>query len=357
MEFDLARLRGVHDAAGFIRVLGTICNQTLTNDYWSTTLPNELATSSPRSPSLFAYHAALCLLDARALFSAHSVTELLDPVTQAPRAGLERHHLFPKAHLKGIGITDQRDTNQIANYALVEWGDNAAISAHSPTEYLPEYRARFDAATLERMYYWHALPEKWESLSFSDFLERRRELIAKVVADGYKKLAGEEAVVNVPIDQPTLRDIADGGESTTLEFKSALRVNLHTKQPDSKIELSCLKTIAGFLNMKGGTLIIGVSDDGSPIGIDVDNFPNEDKMSLHFVNLVKDRMGAALMAHIHPHFEDLEGRRVFVVECAASRSAAFVKDGSAERFYIRAGPSTAELTGSQAVEFIKNRFK
>jgi hypothetical protein len=100
----------------------------ITPDYWSVVLPGELATSSPRSPSLFAYHAALNLLDARVLFSAQKVAELLDPATNAHRNALERHHLFPKEHLRTLKITDTRDTNQIATYALVEWGDNAEIS-------------------------------------------------------------------------------------------------------------------------------------------------------------------------------------------------------------------------------------
>lgn len=69
LEFDLARLRGASDAAGFIRVLDQVCETTLTRDFWSISLPNDLATSSPRSPSLFAYYAALVLDEARALFS------------------------------------------------------------------------------------------------------------------------------------------------------------------------------------------------------------------------------------------------------------------------------------------------
>ena len=32
-------------------------------------------------------------------------------------------------------------------------------------------------------------------------------------------------------------------------------------------------------------------DDGTPIGLDIDGFDNEDKMALHLTNLVNDRMG------------------------------------------------------------------
>ena len=143
MEFDLARFRDIGDGHQFIRILEQICDITLTNDFWNVSLPNDLATSSPRSPSLFAYHASLVLLDARVLFSKMRVAELLDPALRAQRSTLERHHLFPKGYLKTIGITDIRDTNQIANYALVEWGDNVQISDQSPAEYLTRLKESF----------------------------------------------------------------------------------------------------------------------------------------------------------------------------------------------------------------------
>ena len=34
----------------------------------------------------------------------------------------------------------------------------------------------------------------------------------------------------------------------------------------------------------------------------------------------------------------------------------FLKDGNTERFYIRTGPSTTELSLSQTQEYIKQRF-
>lgn len=113
MEFDLARLRDVDSSDDFVKTLSHICDITLTNDFWAVSLPNDLATSSPRSPSLFAYLAALVLLDARALFSKIKVANLLDPSMHANRAAVERHHLFPKGFLKKRGITAIRDTNQI----------------------------------------------------------------------------------------------------------------------------------------------------------------------------------------------------------------------------------------------------
>ena len=92
------------------------------------------------------------------------------------------------------------------------------------------------------------------------------------------------------------------------------------------------------------------------VGIDVDNFVNEDKMNLHFINLIKDRIGPTYMQFIHERFEDYDDKRVMVIECTKSKSPAYVKDGNIERYFIRTGPSTTELLASQIQEYIKQRF-
>ena len=356
MEFDLARLRDVGTADGFVKTLSQICDITLTNDFWAVSLPNDLATSSPRSPSLFAYLASLVLLDARALFSKIKVADLLDPSMQANRAAVERHHLFPKGFLSKQSITATRETNQIANYALVEWGDNTDISDQAPVNYLPNMKARFSQAELERMYRLHALSPNWEHLDYREFLEKRRELMAKVIAEGYKTLMTGEIEEDLATTEFDLSKVVMNGESEAVEFKCALRTNLHTGNKDPRIELSVLRTLAGFLNTNGGTLIVGVSDDGSPVGIHADEFENEDKMGLHLVNIVKTRMGIKAMTSLHVHFDDYDDCRVMIVKCRKSPTPVFVKDGDTERFYIRTGPSTTELSPSQTQEYIKQRF-
>lgn len=188
MEQDLAGLRDLQTADQFVAHLDRITRDALPEDYWNITLPNELATSSARSPSLFAYYAALNLLDARVLFSKMKVSELLDPAAHANKSAIERHHLFAKNHLKSLGITEARDTNQIANYALVEWSDNIAISDGAPAKYYPRYAARYSPDELKQMSFWHALPDGWEVLAYPDFLQERRKRIAQVIRAGFKVL-------------------------------------------------------------------------------------------------------------------------------------------------------------------------
>ena len=356
MEFDLARLRDVDTGDGFVKMLSQVCDITLTDDFWAVSLPNDLATSSPRSPSLFAYNAALVLLDTRALFSKIKVADLLDPSTHANRTAVERHHLFPKGFLRKLGIIATRDTNQIANYALLEWGDNTDISDQAPVNYLPDMKARCSQAELDRMYRLHALPPNWEHLEYREFLEKRRELMARVIAEGYATLLTGEVEEGMATAESDLSQVVMNGESEATEFKCTLRTNLHTGGRDPRMELAVLRTLAGFLNTHGGTLVIGVSDDGDPVGLEADGFENEDKMSLHLVNIVKSRMGILAMPALHVHFDDYNDSRVMVVQCQTAPTPVFVKDGDTERFYLRTGPSTTELSPSQTQDYIKQRF-
>jgi hypothetical protein len=355
MEFDLARLRDANTPEQFVDRLQQVCDITLTNDFWDTTLPNDLATSSPQSPSLFAYNASLILLDAKVLFSNAKVADLLDPAIHPTRGPVERHHLFPKDYLSSLKITETRETNQIANYVYVEWGDNSRISNDSPAKYLPQLKARFSDAELARMYHYHALPENWEQMDYHVFLEKRREMMARIIHEGYQMLTQGHTSQGAH-EEFDLKTVMSTGESDAVEYKSTVRINMHTGAPDKRMELAVLKTLAAFLNTDGGTLLVGVSDDGTPVGIRADRFPNEDKMSLHVVNIINDRMGPEATILTNIHFDDYRGNRVMVIRCKRSPSPMYVKDDNIERFYIRTGPSTTELTLSQAQSYIKQRF-
>jgi hypothetical protein len=185
MEMDLARLRGVETADGFSEVLEDIIVSELTDDFWTIRLPIDLSTSSSTSPSLYAYYASLYVLGAYGLFSRLKVSDLLQEGLRSSKSALERHHLFPKSYLHSLGVTEQRDTNQIANFALVEWSDNISISDTAPAIYLPEYLKRLTEEEKQQMYYWHALPENWEHMNYTDFLIERRKKISLVIRDAY----------------------------------------------------------------------------------------------------------------------------------------------------------------------------
>lgn len=354
MERDLAALRGVNSSDKFLAWIERVPISELTSDFWKITLPNRLDTSSSTSPLLYAYYSSLNLLGARALFSKKHIRDVLDPTIKAKKKAVERHHLYPKSYLGTLGFKKPRETNQIANYALVEWNDNIAISDTPPSDYAPKYWERLTPKEQADQAFWHALPNGWEQMEYAQFLEERRKRIAEVIQAGFDRLTHGE-VLEEEKDTYTAR--IDRGEGLTIEFKQTLRVNLHTGQADKKMEHAVLKTLAAFMNSKGGTLFVGVNDDGVVVGLDDDNFPNEDKMALHLDNLIKSRLGGGVFACLKPEFGEIGGKRFLAVECEASSKPVFLKNGDAEEFYIRAGASSPALPASHAHEYIQERFK
>lgn len=213
METDLANLRSATDARAFCNQLEQVIRSELTDGFWNITLPGALATSSARSPALFAYFAALNLLDARVLFSDLRVSDLTDPLQKHRRKSLERHHLFAKGYLRRLQITDRREVNQIANMALVEWPDNLKISDKAPAEYFPALMRRYTHQEAQRICFWHGLPERWEEMDYRDFLAARQKALAKVIRSGFESIRNGQLSF---VEQTILKN---GRESTYKETR------------------------------------------------------------------------------------------------------------------------------------------
>lgn len=154
-----------------------------------------------------------------------------------------------------------------------------------------------------------------------------------------------------------IKGIIGSGEKEDLEFKSTLRTNLHTNQIDKKMEHSVLKTIAAYMNTGGGTLLVGIGDNGEIMGIEKDNFVNGDKANLHFNSLVKDHIGGEFLPFVKSEVVDVEGKNVLKVDCKKSHKEVFLKSGSEEKFYVRNGASSVELMGSSLIDYVQRTFR
>ena len=188
VEADMADLRSVETKSAFISLFENKISAVLTRDFFEITLPNNLANSAPRNPAWFGYCAALNIHDARVLFSTLHIRDLFSPTANASKNALERHHLFPKAYLAKIGITDDRDRNQQGNFAFIEWHDNIKILDTSPAEYMKERLSEISIDEKANIYADHALPDNWEHMEYTEFLKERRVLMAKVIKRGYERL-------------------------------------------------------------------------------------------------------------------------------------------------------------------------
>lgn len=153
----------------------------------------------------------------------------------------------------------------------------------------------------------------------------------------------------------TLESILAAGESDLVEFKSTLRCNLHTGKADKRMENASLKTIAAFLNSEGGLLLIGASDEGTPLGLKPDNFPNHDKLLLHLTSLIRNHLGGEFAPFIRSAVYSLHDKDLLAVECLPSPQPVYFRRDQDEIFFVRAGPATQQLSPSQVVAYVSNR--
>lgn len=188
VEKQFADLREIKTADDFVTYLEKTISSKFTDDYFKVTLPGELNSSSATSPAWYGYVASQIVLNNPMLFSTSSLVNYLLPGSSGTKNSIDRHHIFPKNYLSGIGVENDRDRNQIANFTYLDYATNIDISDDPPSEYVPRYKAKLGKTEYEKHCENHALPEKFEELDYMDFLEKRRILMAKLIKEAFLKL-------------------------------------------------------------------------------------------------------------------------------------------------------------------------
>jgi hypothetical protein len=157
------------------------------------------------------------------------------------------------------------------------------------------------------------------------------------------------------------------GENQHTEFKSALRWDQHLQQVNPKLEDVVVKSIAAFSNGRGGTLLIGVRDDGEIAGLvgDFNSLKKQDSdyFEIHLRNLLKQHFGIPFITHqIEVEFPVISGKEICAIRVSAGTEPVYItttdKHGNkTERFYVRSGNSSQEIQSLKEITaYISRRF-
>jgi len=157
-------------------------------------------------------------------------------------------------------------------------------------------------------------------------------------------------------------DLIAGGESRSVEFKSTARLNLATKQRDPAIELAVVKTVAGFLNTLGGTLVIGVADDGTARGLNDDYIAvgnrGRDGYENFLTTLLDKRIGRAAVANVSITFDSVDGQDVCRLDVKPSSEPVFVGNDKVDAdLYVRLNNSTRLLNTADALKYLRQHWR
>jgi len=127
-------------------------------------------------------------------------------------------------------------------------------------------------------------------------------------------------------------------ESNSMELKQEFTPNI-------------IKTVVAFANTKGGTLYIGVADDGSIIGL-----PNPDKVLRQTTSSVRDSIKPDVTLFIDYKTETREGKNVIRVSVQKGTKPPYYLSGKGirpEGVFVRDGSSTVPATETAIYKMIK----
>lgn len=166
-------------------------------------------------------------------------------------------------------------------------------------------------------------------------------------------------------ERPALESLIAQGEGERLELKETLRWDLRQSDVNKKLGDSAMKAIAAFSNHRGGTLLIGVSDDGKVHGLEPDLRSlggSRDRFELHLTELIKDRFSESFRAGCVSVSYPVLGEHVICrVDVKRSRTPVYLSlsEGNnppRERLIVRSGASSPEIPLSQVATFVRDHF-
>lgn len=165
-------------------------------------------------------------------------------------------------------------------------------------------------------------------------------------------------ISNSLTDGDRIKSLVLQGESKALEFKQTFQYCLRTQKKEPYIEVSCLKTLVGFLNSDGGTLFVGVEDSGMFPGIDFEihefHRNSHDRFMLHLKDKIKTRLGSQCLSYINSKIVDVDNISILEINCSPSKEEVFLDN---KDFYVRTSPSTDKLEGRDLSSYVLKRFK
>lgn len=173
----------------------------------------------------------------------------------------------------------------------------------------------------------------------------------------YKEIYNKRKMGNGQV----IKKLLSKPESQTLEFKSSLRYDKRTRQINHVLEFEVAKTLAGFLNSRGGDLLIGVDDHHGKLGLHDDfstfgkRYQPADVFQQHLTNVIDKYLGTGAHASISIEMVQVDGKDL--CHCIAQKSTEPVYlNGDTQYFFIRAGSTTKSLNIEDAVKYIRASF-
>ncbi|MCY3669009.1 MAG: ATP-binding protein [Gemmatimonadetes bacterium] len=197
-------------------------------------------------------------------------------------------------------------------------------------------------------------------------LDKALNLAASMVADCVDAIKGdsEHRSEPPPLSEylPTVSNLLCSMENQRVEFKKSARASIDNDAPEKVINEGVVKTVSAFLNTNGGTLGIGITDEGEVFGLqpDLDHKKQDlDSYQNWLTTLLMNNIGAGVVgAYVGLRTERVGSEMVCLVDVAPSPSPVYAKTTKgANCFYVRVNNTTRMLEGPHIVTYVKGHWK
>lgn len=185
-EQQMNSIEELADADAFHAWVNAEIAARLTDDFFEVTLPNELDKNRASGPVWNGFLAAQVVLGSRVLFGTGTVAQLLMPASTGTKRAYDKHHLFPANFLHGGPYEHAKDRR--ANFACVDYQKNIYISDDDPKVYVARFREVLGDDAYRTSCAENAIPYGFEDMSYLEFLEKRRALMAEMIKDAFGRL-------------------------------------------------------------------------------------------------------------------------------------------------------------------------
>jgi type I restriction enzyme, R subunit len=200
------------------------------------------------------------------------------------------------------------------------------------------------------------------TLTVPDLASIADEVVERIRTDAeFASLVAEQLGRSGGVALRTIAEIIANDEDTAVEFKSTARWDVRENKPNKAMEDAIVKTVAGFLNNDGGTLLVGVDDTGKVLGLDHDYARVRPQNGDGFVNWLTthlvNALGHAAVTRTRARITVHDGREICRVDVAASTQPVWAKISKADRvFYVRVNNSTRALPDDEVRAYISHRW-
>jgi predicted HTH transcriptional regulator len=119
------------------------------------------------------------------------------------------------------------------------------------------------------------------------------------------------------------------------------------------INEAAIKTVCGFMNSEGGTLLVGVDDENNILGLDLDmkarGAKNIDEYELRLIRLLTDSLGRPNVAEfVRTSFSSINSNNICRIDVRPSTAPVF---SGKEKFYVRVSNATNSLLPSETLQY------